>query len=67
MKRSERVQAAIDGACCTELEEYIARLEKENAALAEREGWLLCLEAAGVDNWEGWDEARKIQKEPIDD
>jgi hypothetical protein len=24
--------------------------------------WLMCLEAAGVDNWEGYDSARKMQR-----
>lgn len=28
--------------------------------------WLECLEAAGVDNWDGWDEARRFQREMND-
>lgn len=29
----------------------------------ERDAWLSCLEAAGVDNWEGWDYAREMYRE----
>lgn len=31
--------------------------------LQERDDWLNALEAAGVDNWQGWDEAKDIQAE----
>lgn len=31
--------------------------------LLERDRWLSALEAAGVDNWDGWDEACEILKE----
>lgn len=33
--------------------------------LEERCGWLDALEAAGVDNWDGWDEAREIRNQWI--
>ena len=36
----------------------ISKLEYER--LKEREDWLQCLEAAGVDNWQGMEEAIKI-------
>jgi hypothetical protein len=29
--------------------------------LTEEVDWLMCLEAAGVDNWEGYDQARALQ------
>lgn len=29
--------------------------------LVERDDWLDCLEAAGVDNWGGWDYALEIR------
>ena len=31
--------------------------------LLKRENWLNCLEAAGVDNWCGYDEARQLRDE----
>jgi len=31
-------------------------------SLAKRAEWLECLEAAGVDNWEGYSDARAIQR-----
>jgi hypothetical protein len=31
--------------------------------LLKRDEWLEALEAAGVDNWEGFDEVREIYKE----
>ncbi|MGQ1358467.1 hypothetical protein ACT414_18885 (plasmid) [Acinetobacter baumannii] len=31
--------------------------------LLKDESWLAALEAAGVDNWSGYDEAREIQRE----
>ena len=37
-------------------EEYLISLEKENKRLRERERLLDALEAAGVDNWEGYGE-----------
>lgn len=34
--------------------------QKEYDDLCERVAWLGCLEEAGVDNWEGYEEARRI-------
>jgi hypothetical protein len=39
--------------------------EEEYNAMLDRIMWLDALEAAGVDNWQGFDEARKIYKEWI--
>jgi len=36
------------------------KLRKRIAELEERDAWLCALEAAGVDNWEGWDTAVEI-------
>ncbi len=30
--------------------------------LTKEVDWLMCLEAAGVDNWEGYDQARALQR-----
>jgi hypothetical protein len=48
--------AAEDGQDTGELE----KLRREVAELKERDAWLSALEAAGVDNWEGWDTAREV-------
>lgn len=45
-------------------EAKIKRLEAENAELRKRDGFLSCLEAAGVDNWDGYEEAQKMFNEP---
>lgn len=37
--------------------------QEEYEELLERSMWLDALEAAGVDNWEGYDEAREIYQE----
>jgi len=34
--------------------------EEEYFKLLERDRWLCALEAAGVDNWEGFEEAQRI-------
>lgn len=34
--------------------------EEEYTRLIMAERWLNCLEAAGVDNWDGWDYAREM-------
>lgn len=39
---------------------YINALEKDSA-------WLGCLEAAGVDNWDGYDYARELRRNDEDD
>lgn len=33
---------------------------REYQRLLKRDEWLECLEAAGVDNWSGYDDAREI-------
>lgn len=38
----------------------VAKLQARLAELEERDAWLSSLEAAGVDNWEGYDNAREI-------
>lgn len=40
-------------------EEDIMKLQNELTRLRERDELLACLERHGVDNWSGWDEARK--------
>lgn len=37
--------------------------EKHYRELRERDDWLSALEAAGVDNWDGYEEAMKIADE----
>jgi uncharacterized heparinase superfamily protein len=37
--------------------------EEEYNKMLDRIMWLDALEAAGVDNWQGFDEAREIYKE----
>lgn len=37
--------------------------EEEYFKLLEQDRWLCALEAAGVDNWEGFEEAQRIIKE----
>lgn len=39
--------------------------EEEYNKMLDRIMWLDALEAAGVDNWQGFDEAREIYKEWI--
>jgi hypothetical protein len=36
---------------------------EEYLELQTRSDWLHCLETAGVDNWEGYDEARRILRD----
>lgn len=38
----------------------VAKLQARIAELEERDAWLSALEAAGVDNWEGYDSAREV-------
>lgn len=42
-------------------EEMVTIKKSEYARLIKREEWLECLEAAGVDNWQGIDEAIQIR------
>ncbi|MFH9014004.1 hypothetical protein ACH4C6_21815 [Streptomyces sp. NPDC017943] len=39
----------------------IEKLRAELAELRKRDAWLSALEAAGVDNWEGYDHARELR------
>jgi chemosensory pili system protein ChpA (sensor histidine kinase/response regulator) len=43
--------------------EMVTIPKAEYERLLERDEWLSCLEAAGVDNWQGIDEAIQIRKE----
>lgn len=45
-------------------EDMITITKAEYDRLRESETWLDCLEAAGVDNWEGIDAAREIRDTP---
>lgn len=47
--------------------EMVVIPKAEHERLLEREGWLECLEAAGVDNWDGCYEAARIQRESEND
>lgn len=40
----------------------VARLQAERDESAEDVAWLRCLEAAGVDNWDGYDEAIEMRE-----
>lgn len=44
-------------------EEMVTITKKEYDDLLKREAWLLCLEAAGVDNWQGYDYAQEMLEE----
>ena len=44
-------------------EETITIPLKEFTRLTERDDWLACLEAAGVDNWQGYDYACELSQE----
>jgi hypothetical protein len=43
--------------------ETVTILKSEYEKLLERDEWLSALEGAGVDNWDGWDEAVALRKE----
>jgi hypothetical protein len=45
------------------MEEMITITKKEYDKLIEQIEWLRALEAAGVDNWEGYDHAKDIIEE----
>ena len=45
------------------MSEKITITKEEYDKLNERDYWLTCLEAAGVDNWNGYDEAIDIKRE----
>jgi len=42
---------------CDEMEEIVTITKAEYDNLKEDRAWLRCLESAGVDNWEGYDQA----------
>jgi hypothetical protein len=44
-------------------EEMITITKEEYDQLCKESDWLSWLEAAGVDNWEGFDEARNMRDE----
>lgn len=44
-------------------QETVTIPKQEYEKLLDRDQWLCCLEAAGVDNWCGWDEAISIRDE----
>lgn len=43
-------------------EEQVTISRKEHDVLLERDEWLSALEEAGVDNWQGYDDAREYMK-----
>jgi len=45
------------------MEEIITITKKEYEELKRDSKFLRCLEAAGVDNWEGWNNAREMFQE----
>lgn len=49
------------------MEEMVTITKAEYVQLLEDSHWLSCLEAAGVDNWEGFDYAREMYFEQQDD
>lgn len=46
-----------------DLQKTNLKLLGENFALSKRSSWLSCLEAAGVDNWEGTEIAEEIKNQ----
>lgn len=46
-----------------DLIKLINELYEEYLKAKENEEWIECLNAAGVDNWDGYDEAQKLLKE----
>ncbi len=54
------VPSAIAPAAIESGDDEAAKLRQRIAELEERDAWLSSLEAAGVDNWEGYDGAREI-------
>lgn len=43
-------------------DEMVTIKKSEYEQLIERDIWLQCLEAAGVDNWQGMEEAIRIKR-----
>lgn len=48
---------------CTKLEDCNVNLAQEILCLTDRDRFLIALETAGVDNWEGYEEAQRIFEE----
>ena len=46
-----------------EKKETVTITRKEYLRLLEASSWLSCLEAAGVDNWDGYDDTREMMEE----
>ena len=44
-------------------EETVTIKKSEYEELLKDSNWLACLEAAGVDNWQGYDDAREMERE----
>lgn len=49
------------------VEEMVTITKARYDRLLDRDDWLDCLEAAGVDNWDGYDEAGRIYRETEND
>lgn len=47
--------------------EMVVITKAEHDRLLERDDWLECLEAAGVDNWEGYYEAGRMYRQSEND
>lgn len=56
------VPSAIAPAAIESGDADVAKLQARIAELEERDAWLSALEAAGVDNWEGWDHAVELSE-----
>lgn len=46
---------------------FVTITKKEYDCLLEESTWLSCLEAAGVDNWDGFGFARELQEDLEED
>lgn len=51
----------------TQLLEEIKMLKIEIEELKDRDFLLRCLEAHGVDNWDGWDDAMEMYRAGVED
>lgn len=60
---SRKAQVVPAAAPVYEIAEMVSIPKKEYERLLDRDEWLSCLESAGVDNWDGFDEAREIMRE----
>ena len=73
MNRDERIESYYNWPAW-DLAERIVDLEDENKELKKLQelyqddiNWLRALEAAGVDNWDGYDTANQIYKGELDE